>query len=203
MTLREIADAIGIGEYKPFLDEIYENMTFTDEPAVDLSLIDSLQEEWNLFDDYYQLVRAVGFQINHDELRSKWVKVTAAYALAAKTLDEAKQVPAPAFDGTVVTNLLPLYTMLPVIPVGIRTYLDHGFTHAEVKRLVMGYHGGMEIVHHRTGMPGVNKTYYNWLMTFAKARISIIMEVPMPRPRQSSWTTNSSITMILRFTPPG
>lgn len=171
MTLREIADAIGIGEYKPFLDEIYEGMTFTDEPAVDLSLIDSLQQEWNLFDDYYQLVRAVGFQINGDELRSKWVKVTSAYALAAKTLEEAKQVPAPAFDGTVVTNLLPLYTMLPVIPVGIQTYLDHGFTHAEVKRLLMGYYAGMEIVHHRTGMPGVNKVYYNWLMTFAKARI--------------------------------
>ncbi|MBO5318164.1 MAG: hypothetical protein J6A74_06965 [Oscillospiraceae bacterium] len=170
MTLRQIADAIGIGEYQPFLDEIYENMTFTDEPAVDLSLIDRLQEEWNLFNDYYQLVRAVGFQINGDELRSKWVKVTATHALATP-LVEAKQVPAPAFDGTVVTNLLPLYTMLPVIPVGMQDYLDRGFTREEVTRLVRGYYDGMSIVHHRTGMPGVDKTYYNWLMTFAKSRI--------------------------------
>ena len=170
MTLREIADAIGIGEYQPFLDELYENMTFTDAPAVDLSLIDSLQQEWNLFDDYYQLVRAIAVEVNNDEKRSVWVKLTAAHALA-HPLDLAKQVPAPAFDGTVITNMLPLYTMLPSIPVGIQTYLDHGFSHDELNRLLMGYHGGMEIVHHRTGIPGVNKTYYNWLMTFAKARI--------------------------------
>lgn len=170
MTLRELADAIGIGEYNEILEESYAKAVFTDEPAVDLELIDSLQKEWNLFGDYYELVRAVGFQINGDELRSKWVKFTAKHVLE-HNLDGAKKVPVPAFDGTVLSNMLPFYTHLPVIPVAIADYLRRGFTHEQVEQLMSCYKGSFTIVKHYTGMPGLNKTYYNWDMTFTKCRI--------------------------------
>lgn len=170
MSLREIANAIGVGEYTPALDEAYAAMRFTEEPAVDIGQIDSLQKEWNLFGDYYELVRAIGIQINADEVRAKWVKFSAKYVLEHDATD-AKKVPAPAFDGTVITNMLPLYTHLPSIPVGIADYLSRGFTREQVESLMSCYKSALSIVKHRTGLPGLNKTYYNWDINFTKCRI--------------------------------
>lgn len=170
MTLREIADAIGIGEYNPLLDEVYASLPQTDAPACDLALIDALQEEWSLFGEFYELVRAVAIQVNGDPLRSAWVRTTAAYAIPLDVA-MARKVPAPAPDGTVVTAMLPLYTLLPMIPMGIEEYKRRGFSKEEIQGLMNRYRGGLWIVKQQTGLPGYNKTYYNWQMLFAKAAI--------------------------------
>jgi len=170
MTLREITHAIGVGEYNLLLDEVYATMPKTEEPACDIALIDQLQQDWTLFGEYYELVRAVAIQVNGDEYRSTWVKVTAAYAMAHKVA-MARKVPAPTPDGTVVTAMLPLYTLLPMIPMGIEEYRRRGFSAEEIQDLTKSYRGGLQIVKQQTGMPGINKTYYNWLMLFAKAAI--------------------------------
>ena len=47
MELRQIADAIGIGEYMPELDEIYATLPKTDAPACDLETIDRLQADYD------------------------------------------------------------------------------------------------------------------------------------------------------------
>jgi len=118
MTFREIADAVGVGEYTPLLDEVYASLTGPDEPACDISLIDSLQSEWDLFGEFYELVRAVAQEVNCDTARSIWVKVTAKYAMD-HDVTMARKVPAPQPDGTVVTAMLPLYTLLPIMNSGI------------------------------------------------------------------------------------
>lgn len=170
MSLRDIADAVGIGEYNEILEDTYASMSFDDTPAVDIELIDQLEQEWSLFGDFYELVRAIGIQINSDENRSKWVKITARHVMDHKVSD-ARKVPAPAFDGTVITNMLPFYAQLPSIPLGIAEYLERGFSREEVASLMRSYQGAFKIVKHRTGIPGMDKTYYNWDMLFTKARI--------------------------------
>lgn len=170
MTLRELADAVGVGEYNPILESTYAGMTFTDDPAVDIGLIDSLEEEWNLFGEFYDLVRTVGIQINGDKERSLWVKVTAKHVID-HPVNDARKVPAPAFDGTVITNMLPFYAQLPSIPLGIAEYLRRGFTREQVTSMMGCYRSSLKIIKRRTGIPGMDKIYYNWDMLFTKARI--------------------------------
>jgi hypothetical protein len=170
MTFREIADSVGVGEYTPLLDEVYASLTDMDTPACDISLIDSLQSEWNLFGEFYELVRALALEVNQDIARSAWVKVTAKYAMCQDDAG-AREVPVPQPDGTAVTAMLPLYTLLPIIPVGIQEYRARGFSDEEVAELLKQYRSGIAIVKKQSGMPGINKTYYNWLMHFAKAII--------------------------------
>jgi len=170
MSLRKIADAIGIGPYNEALDAVYESMTFTDEPAVNIALIDQLEKEWNLFREYHELVRALGIQVNSDENRSKWVKVTAKYVLD-NPCAMAKNIPVPSFDGTALSMMLPLYTHLPSIPLGIADYRRRGFSDQQIADWMDCYYSAFNIVKHRTGLPGLNNIYYNWVMNFTKARI--------------------------------
>lgn len=170
MELRQIADAIGIGNYTPELDEVYATLEHTDAPACDLALIDSLQEELDFFGEFYELARAVAIQINGDENRSTWIKNAIAYAKDRKT-EACKRIPVPKADGTVVTSMLPLYILLGLVPDGIAQYRRRGFPEEEVRRLMQSFKSSMRVVKRTTGMPGFNTVYFNWQLLFAKAVI--------------------------------
>lgn len=172
MELRRIADAVGIGKYPTVLDDIYFAMPKTDTPACDLELIDSLQKEYNIFGEFYDVVRQTAIELNNDRNRSTWIKVCVEYA-KNRTVSEARTIPVPRADGTQMTALLPLYILLPQIPMGIQKYKDRGFSAEEIDRINGGYAAGMRTVCGQTGMPGVNALYYWWLNIFAKAVIFI------------------------------
>ena len=112
----------------------------------------------------------MGNQINEDENRSRWVKFTAWY-FKESDADMAKKVPAPAFDGTVITNMLPFYTHLPSIPLGMDEYRRRGFAEDVVVHMMRCYRVAMKIAQNRTGLPGMTKTYYNWDVNYTKVRI--------------------------------
>lgn len=172
MELRKIADAAGIGKYPVIFDEIYFAMPKNDLPACDLALIDALQEKYNLFSEFYEVVRRTAEEINEDANRSMWVKVCVEYA-KTRPVCEARTVPAPRADGTQINALLPLYILIPLIPQGIQVYKDRGFTDEEIYELNRSYADGIRIVCDQIGMPGVNDLYYWWLGIFAKAAIFI------------------------------
>lgn len=172
MEFRRIADAIGIGKYPAILDDIYFAMPKNDLPACDLDLIDHLQKEYDLFEEFYDVVRRTAEKINNDQNRSAWIKVCVEYA-RNRSVSEARTIPAPKADGTQVTALLPLYILIPLIPLGIQKYKDRGFTDEEIFALNRSYADGIRIVCGQTGMPGVNGLYYWWLGIFAKAVIFI------------------------------
>lgn len=172
MEFRRIAHRVGIEDYPPVLDDIYFSMPKNKEPACDLSLIDHLQEEYNVFEEYYDVVRETAEQINLDENRSTWIKVATEYA-KYRSVSEAAAIPAPKSDGTQVTALLPLYILIPQIPTGIQKYKDRGFTEEEINVINRAYASGIRIVRGQVGMPCVNDLYYWWLSIFAKAVIFV------------------------------
>lgn len=170
MQLRKIADAVGVGKYPAVLDDIYFSMAKTNAPACDILLIDHLQKEYNIFEEFYDVVRRTAEIINQDENRSAWVKTCVEYA-TNRPVSEAAMIPAPKADGTQISALLPLYILLPQIPLGIQKYKDRGFSNEEIHGINRGYAAGIRIVCEQTGMPGVNGLYYWWLSIFAKAVI--------------------------------
>lgn len=171
MELRKIANAIGItGEYPPELDTIYAAMPADNTPACDLTAIDRLQEDYNTFGEFYELVRAVAIEINGDKNRSVWIRTASAYA-KENPRKEVNKIPVPQADGTVVTSLLPLYILVSMLPSAVAEYRRRGFSEKEIQLVMHRIWDGMRIVKKQTGMPGINKTYFTWQTLFAKARI--------------------------------
>lgn len=171
MTLREIANSISItAEYAPELDEIYGKLPQDGAPACDLAALDRLQEDYNTFGEFYELVRAIAIEINGDEKRSAWIKTASAYA-KAHARKEVNRIPVPTPDGTVVTSLLPLYILTSMLPSAVEEYRRRGFSEKEIGLVMHRIWDGIRIVKRQTGMPGINKTYFTWQTLFAKARI--------------------------------
>ena len=172
MKLRKIADAVGIGKYPAILEEIFFAMPKNDLPACDLDLIDKLQREYNIFEEFYEVVRSTAEKINKDLNRSMWIKVCVEYA-RSRSASEVNTIPVPNPDGTQLTALLPLYILIPLIPKSIQILKERGFSKEEIVELNSNYAAGIRIVCGQIGMPGVNALYYWWLGLFAKAMIFI------------------------------
>jgi len=169
MTLREAADVCGIGAYPAVLDEVYATLQQDHTPACDLELIDQLQRDYNSFGEFYDLVREIAVQINADPYRSAWVKTTVAYE-KGQNVAGARKVPVPKPDGTQITAMLPLYTLIPQIPDGMESYRRRGFSE-ETAIGVAKLAGTIGIVKSHTGMPGINWLYHYWRILFLKAAI--------------------------------
>lgn len=169
MTLREIADQIGVGEYPEVFEEIYKNIP-QDAPACDLELIHRLQNEHNLFGDYYEMVCEAAEQTNADPAYSAWVKVNAKYALDTD-ITATPELPEFTSKETLVTDFLRFFVVLPQIPVSLESYKARGFSAEEVKTLLSNYRGSFKIVTRRTGRPGLDMPYFRWVTTISKARL--------------------------------
>lgn len=170
MELRKVADALGIATYPDAMEEIYRSMSEKDAFACDLALIDQLQAEYGIFGEYYNVVRETAQQVNADPVRSAWVRVAAQYALNSDP-KQATEIPEPIYDGTAMNDLLLLYVVLPQIPGSIESYRIRGFSEEELSDILKVYKGSIRIVENRTGRPGINKSYYKWLLHFSKVQI--------------------------------
>lgn len=170
MELSKIAESIGIEKYPAELDAIYASMPKNDEPACDLALIEQLQNEYNVFGEFYDLVVEMAKVINADENRSIWIKVAVEFA-KDKSVAQARRVPVPKADGTQLTAILPLYILIPMIPMGIAEYRRRGFSEEVVVGAARSFGGAIRTVKTHTGMPGINWLYYYWQILFAKAAI--------------------------------
>jgi len=171
MELRKIADAIGIVDaYNPDMDAVYASLPNDGTPACNLEAIDRLQNDYNTFGEFYELVRAIAIEINNDSNRSAWIKTASAYA-KVNTRKLVNRIPVPKPDGTVVTSMLPLYILVSMLPSAVEEYRRRGFSEKEIGLVMHRIWDGIRIVKRQTGMPGINKTYFTWQTLFAKARI--------------------------------
>ncbi len=168
MTFSEIAGSIGIPEYPAAMENYYDPLNKT--PACNLMLVDDLQKKYNMFGDYYALVKEYGEKLNRDENRSAWVKTAVAYCKAVDFY-AAKAVPAPGFDGTLLTNMLPLYILVAQIPDSLAAYRSRGFPEEELEKHYKVYRESIAFVEDHTGLPGIDSRYYAWSTHFIKAQI--------------------------------
>lgn len=170
MTLREIADKLGIGEYPAAMNEVYASLPEQSGPVCDVELIDSLQQEYELFGKYYEVVREAAQKIEADPVRRSWVRVAQRRAMG-ESVTVGRSIPMNYEDDCLEGRMMPLMVLLPQIPEGIRLYREKGFPEEQIRNWIGAYKSGMSIVEYRTGKPGLNRLYYNWLNLFAKAMI--------------------------------
>lgn len=182
MELREIANIIGMETYPEKLEEIYEKQLFGAEPACDLMLIDSLQQELNLFGTYYSLVRETAQEINADEAYATWVKVTAVY-ISDESWGSVADLPVPDVVGPAKRDLLMLYPMLPLIPKAVERYRKQGFCEEEILQYMATFRNDIAVVEKQTGRPGLNLVYFRWTYRFATASIFKVFGIQFEKTR--------------------
>lgn len=162
MELRNIAEALGIPEYPEVLDQA------TPVDICDIGRIAALQEEFNLFGDFYEAVCAAAKTLAQDPQRLAWGEAIAGYAAQA-TISQIRTIPFPLPEGKV--DMLPLLVHLPMIPGAIASYRSRGFSEETIRELMASYRGCMSVVLQQTGISGLDKRYYGWLFLYSKALI--------------------------------
>lgn len=171
MDLKTLANSIGVTEeYPEGMDKIYQNLSETKQPACDVNVVKQLEMTYHMFGAFYEDILKAADIINGDFLRSTWVRVASAYAEGVSVAD-ACSIPTPAINGTLANDYLAFFVLLPQLVRGVEEYVCRGFSQEELAELFSNFGESIGIVVQRTGHPGVNQDYYNWLMIFAKARI--------------------------------
>lgn len=171
MTLKELAEAIGVREDCPeIMEKLYLQAREDQAPACDLGLIDRLQAEHQLFGDYHTAVRQVAEQVNSDPLYSLWVKTASRFVLQANNV-QAQDLPVPTADNKQITRMLPFFAVLPQIPLAVEEYRRRHFPQAEMDRLLRGYRNGLKEGADTYGYPCYTPGYYEWLVYICKVRL--------------------------------
>lgn len=162
MELRKIADQLGIGAYPEGLESA-QPVDICDEGQ-----IAALQEEFDLFGEYYEEVLAEARRVAGDPELRAWGEAVAGYAFRT-TVRDFRNTPFPLPEDSV--GFLPLLVQLPMVPGAVADYRSRGFSEETVRTLLKTYKGCMDVVLTKTGRRGLNRTYFNWLMLYSKALI--------------------------------
>ncbi len=197
--LRQIVDRIGLGEYPEELEKYYAADSGNTAPACDLALIDRLQEKYDLFGEYYDLVVQSAKEINADPDMNTWVRVAAQFH---KENDKAIvcKLPVPNVSENVATNFMMLHIMMPMIPESFQKMEARGFNWEELEDARRAYKSGISVVRRQTGTPAMNKTYFSWLNLYCRAlifKISGFWFEVRQFPAQALWIRNRTSGQIV------
>lgn len=166
MTFAESAEKLGT--------ELPEGITDPDVPAETLctdKLIDSLQERFDLFGNYYPLVKKANEEIHRDEAMKTWLNGAARYYQLADH-DHARDLPVPLPDGSLARDFLPLMAMLPSVDAAYEIYRKRGFSHEDAVRFLGCIKLNIFIVESRIlGRPAITTGYFRWLAHYLKGTI--------------------------------
>lgn len=197
--LRQIADRLGLGEYPEALEAVYEAQKGSTAPACDLALIDSLQETYDLFGEFYDLVKETAMQINADPDLNTYVRAAAQFH---KENDKATatKLPVPNIGDSPVMNFMMLHIMMPLIPESFVSLEKRGFTWEEMEDNRRAYKSGIAIVKRQTGHPGINRTYFSWQNLYCRAMIYKVagfwFEIKQ-FPTQALWLRNRQTKQVV------
>ena len=169
MELRQAASALQISSYPSALEEIAKN---TDRPESFCSAeqIRHLEDEYELFGEYYNDVQRGLQSLLQDPVRVCWASAVSRY-IGMISCGDARNIPVPLSDGSPAGDMLPLLTLIPHIPASVEMYRKRGLTKDEIHRLMRTYKSSIATVHARSGRPGIDKTYYSWLCIYVKAML--------------------------------
>jgi len=197
--LRLLVDRLGLGEYPEGLEAVYEETKGSNAPACDLALINSLQETYDLFGEYYDLVKETAEQINADPDLNAYVRAAAKFH---KENDRATacKLPVPTMGISPVMNFLMLHIMMPMIPESFKSLEKRGFVWDEMEDNRRAYKSGISIVKRQTGQPGINKTYFSWDNLYCRAQIYKVagfwFEIKQ-LPAQALWLRNRETKQVV------
>lgn len=134
-------------------------------------LIDSLEEKYGLFGEYYAVVKKALCDIQQDEAMKTWLNCAAHYYRLADH-DHARDLPVPLTDGSLARDFLPLMVMLPSVDAAHEIYRKRGFSHEDASDFLGCIKLNIFIVESRIlGRPAITTGYFRWLAHYMKGTI--------------------------------
>lgn len=197
--LRQIADRLCLGEYPAGLETVFRQQQGCAAPACDLSLIDTLQEKYNLFAQFYPLVRQSAEEINADPDLNTWVRAAVQFH-RENDKPTACRLPVPVSPETLGQQFLALHIMLPMVEAGFEKMIARGFSQDTLEDMKTAFASAIRTVEKRTGKPGINKTYFSWLNLYCRGEIfkaeGFLFEVRKHAPT-AFWLRNRQTKQLL------
>ena len=170
MTLSQLSQALGIENYPETLEPIYEKVKTGVKPLFSRELVDRLQEEYNLFGEYYEDVLKGLADLEQKPNELTWATMAALYVQGA-TRSEAAKVPFPTADGSPARDMLPVFLLIPLVDRAVEEYQRRGFSREEAIGFMKVFRGDIGINVRRHGRPGLDRTYYDWITLYIFAII--------------------------------
>ena len=168
--LRQIADRLGLGAYPEAMEEIFEAQKGSTEPACDLAEIDRLQEKYDLFGEFYSLVKESAKKINADPELNAYVRAAIQYNRQTDVSGLVK-LPGPAICGKPELDLMLFHVVMPMIEASFARRDQAGFTWEEQKDARVIYKNAIREVQKSTGHPGVRQGNLTRFGLYSRAQI--------------------------------
>lgn len=168
--LRQIADRLGLEEYPPELETIFEAQRGNAAPACDLALIDRLQEKYDLFGEFYDLVKQSALGINADPELNAYVCAAIQFNKNCDRMTSL-QLPAPEMSGRPEMDFMMLHITIPRIEASFQEMDRRGFSWEEQADAREAYKRAIRIVQQQTDYPGINKGYFSWLGMYCRVGV--------------------------------
>lgn len=133
-----------------------------------VNIIKELESKYPTFGEYLDLVLEAAEQLHNDPERLKWVEETSAYYKSCTELG-SWEITLPETDGTLLGDMLPLFILLDSVFDMIDKYISRGFDDVDVH--LQQFPRSLLAVQKRTGRPGINQMYFEWISIFIKCMI--------------------------------
>lgn len=133
-----------------------------------VQLLKDIEKEYAVFGEYYDIVLTAAEQLHNDPQRLAWVEETVKHYRKCQA-GETSKIDLPESDGTLLGDMLPLFVLLDSVPDMIKLYESRGFDDVDVH--LQQFPRSLLAVTQRTGRPGINRTYFEWISIFIKGMI--------------------------------
>lgn len=171
MSFLELTKALGVENHKDLPDGYYPVPESRIGELCTLDMIDSLQEKYDLFGEYYEAVREGFLDLENDPNRKLYLDSISLY-LKDATLEEAIAIKYPSSVNTPASNMLPLLAHLPSIEDVYKMLIKRGLTHDEALADLGIYKKYLyEEEKYRSKIVGIQPFISTWISRFDKGAI--------------------------------
>lgn len=171
MTFEELTNKLGIEDHLPLPTGYYPVPDERKNELCSLEMIDSLQEKYGIFSEYYQAVREGFLDMDNDPLRKAYLDSISLYFKDA-TEEQAREIKYPQSVNTPASNMLPFLVHLPSIEKAYDIFRKRGFNHEETLSCLSIYTKYLrEEENYRSKIIGISGPISNWMSRFTKGAI--------------------------------
>lgn len=133
-----------------------------------VNIIKELEAKYHTFGEYLDLVLEAAQQLHNTPEKLQWVEETSAVYKKCD-LWEWQKITLPETDGTLLGDMLPMFVLLDSVFDMIDMYISRGFDDVDVH--LQQFPRSLLAVEKRTGRPGINRMYFEWISNFIKCMI--------------------------------
>ena len=170
MELRELANALGVENYPAALEEIYKNLPMDDGLICNVDHITALNEKYELFKEYTDLVLRGARELRENENLYTWARLAYAYCKDVSRYESSK-MPIPKSDGSAAGDMFAALVLTRQIPDAVELYEKRGFTEAQIKKNLENIRINLWVHEITQGKPSLSQGLFSWLCLYMKALI--------------------------------